>query len=117
MYDWIELPAGKLRVFNGIKAHWMGMVNLPEGQERSHVSRLLISSSYLHHDEEEKPPAEMAEEVLVWLMRFRFKKEIGQLSEDIRQAQHSGDQQRINELLQRKAELNKHLAAMNDGGG
>ncbi|MEJ2310072.1 MAG: hypothetical protein P8Z78_12265 [Gammaproteobacteria bacterium] len=31
MYDWIELPAGTLRDFNGLKAHWMGKVNLPKG--------------------------------------------------------------------------------------
>ena len=31
MYDWIELPAGTLRDFNGVKAHWMGKVKLPKG--------------------------------------------------------------------------------------
>ena len=93
------------------------MTNLPDGPERSHVSRLLISSSFLQHNEEAKLPEEMAEEVLVWLMRYRFKKEIGQLSEEIRGAQQNDDQERLEELLHRKAELNKHLAAMSDGGG
>lgn len=31
MYDWIELPAGTLRDFDGLKAHWMGKVDLPKG--------------------------------------------------------------------------------------
>jgi DNA primase len=93
------------------------MANLPDGPERSHVSRLLISSSFLQHDNEAKPPDEMAEEVLIWLMRYRFNKEIRELSEEIRTAQQNGDGDRLDELLHRKVELNKRLAAMSDGGG
>jgi hypothetical protein len=28
--DWIELPVGELRTFNGLQAHWMGVVQLPK---------------------------------------------------------------------------------------
>lgn len=31
MYDWIELPVGALRDFNGVQARWMGKVKLPKG--------------------------------------------------------------------------------------
>jgi hypothetical protein len=57
----------------------------------------------------------MAEEMLVWLVRYRFKKEIQQLSEGIRKAQQDQDQKLLEELLLRKAELNKYLASMNVG--
>lgn len=29
--DWIELPVGTLRTFNGLQARWMGQVQLPKG--------------------------------------------------------------------------------------
>lgn len=93
------------------------MANLPDGPERSHVSRLLISSSFLQHNEGEKPPEEMAEEVITWLKHYRFKKVIKKLSEEIRSAQQNGDQERLEELLLRKAELNRQQAAVSDGGG
>jgi len=31
MYDWIELPVGAQRDFNGLQARWMGQVKLPKG--------------------------------------------------------------------------------------
>ncbi len=31
MYDWIELPVGAQRDFNGLQARWMGHVKLPKG--------------------------------------------------------------------------------------
>jgi len=92
------------------------MENLQEGPERSYVSRLLISSPFLRQDEQEELIDEMAEEVLIWLVRYRFKKEIRQLSEEIQNAQQNQDHKQLEELLLRKAALNKHLASMNDGG-
>jgi len=91
------------------------MESLPEGPERSYVSRLLITSQFLGQHEQEKLAEKMAEEMLVWLVRFRFKKEIRQLSEEIRDAQQNKDQKLLEELLHRKAELNKYLASMNVG--
>ncbi len=92
------------------------MENLQEGPERSYVSRLLISSPFLRQDEQEELTDEMAEEVLIWLVRYRFKKEIRQLSEEIQNAQQNQDHKQLEELLLRKAALNKHLASMNYGG-
>jgi uncharacterized membrane protein (DUF106 family) len=57
----------------------------------------------------------VADEMLVWLVRYRFKKEIQQLSEEIRKAQQNKDKKLLEELLLRKAELNKYLASMNVG--
>jgi hypothetical protein len=91
------------------------MDNLPEGPERSYVSRLLISSQFLKQYDQEQLAENMAEEMLVWLVRYRFKKEIKQLSEEIRVAQQNQDQKLLEELLLRKDELNKYLAAMNIG--
>ena len=91
------------------------MENLPEGPERSYVSRLLISSPYLRQNDQEELIENMAEETLVWLVRHRFKKEIQQLSEEIRNAQQNQDQKLLEELLLRKAELNKYLGSMNVG--
>ena len=31
LYDWLELPVGAERDFNGLKARWMGQVKLPKG--------------------------------------------------------------------------------------
>ena len=91
------------------------MENLPEGPERSYVSRLLISSPFLRQYDQETLTENMAEEMLVWLVRFRFKKEIQELSEDIRLAQQNDDQKLLAELLLRKSELNKHLASLQGG--
>jgi len=91
------------------------MEALPEGQERFYVSRLLISSPFLEQDDQEVVE-EMAEEMLVWLVRYRFKKEIRQLSGDIRIAQENQDSKLLEELLLRKAELDKYLGSMDDGG-
>jgi len=91
------------------------MDNLPEGSERSYVSRLLITSQFIRQYDQEKLAENMAEEMLVWLVRYRFKKEIQQLSEEIRNAQKNKDQKLLEELLLRKAELNKYLASMNVG--
>jgi DNA primase len=91
------------------------MDSLPKGPERSYVSRLLITSQFLRQHDQDNLEENMAEEMLVWLVRYRFKKEIQQLSEDIRSAQQSQDQKRLEELLHRKAELNKYLASMNVG--
>jgi hypothetical protein len=90
------------------------MKAMPEGPERSYVSRLLISSHFLAHDDPDVTK-EMAEEMLVWLVRYRFKKEIQQLSADIRSAQQKQDQELLHDLLRRKAELNRHLASMQSG--
>jgi hypothetical protein len=57
----------------------------------------------------------MAEEMLVWLVRFRFKGEIQQLSNEIRAAQENNNSEQLEELLLRKAKLNKHLADLNIG--
>ena len=91
------------------------MEALPEGLERSYVSRLLISSPFLGQDDPEMI-AKMADEMLVWLVRYRFKKEIRQLSGDIRIAQENQDSKLLEELLLRKAELNKYVGSMNDEG-
>jgi hypothetical protein len=53
--------------------------------------------------------------MLVWLVRYRFKKEIQQLSEEIRDAQQNQDQKLLEELLLKKADLNKYLGSMNVG--
>ncbi len=90
------------------------METLPEGSERSYVSRLLISSPFLEQDDPEVIE-EMVEETLVWLVRYRFKKEIQQLSENIRTAQENQDSELLEELLHRKADLNKYLADLNIG--
>ena len=90
------------------------MDTIPEGSERSYVSRLLISSHFLEHDDPDVVK-EMAEEMLVWLVRYRFKKEIEQLSVEIRNAQQQQDQELLEDLLRRKAELNRHLATMHSG--
>ena len=82
------------------------MENLPEGPERTYISRLLITSQFLKQYDQENMAENMAEEMLVWLVRYRFKKEIQQVSEEIHTA---------HELLHRKAELNKYLASMNIG--
>jgi DNA primase len=87
---------------------------IPEGSERSYVSRLLISSHFLEQDDPDVVK-EMAEEMLVWLVRYRFKKEIEQLSAEIRNAQQQQDQKLLEELLRRKTELNRHLATMHSG--
>jgi DNA primase len=91
------------------------MENLPEGPERSYVSRLLITSPFLRRHDQEKLAENVADEMLVWLVRYRFKKEIQQLSEEIRKAQQNKDKKLLEELLLRKAELNKYLASMNVG--
>ena len=91
------------------------MEALPEAMERSYVSRLLMSSPFLGQDDPEVID-EMAEEMLVWLVRYRFKKEINLLSEEIRTAQENQDSKLLDELLLRKAELNKYLGSMNIGG-
>ncbi|MBW2506775.1 MAG: toprim domain-containing protein, partial [Deltaproteobacteria bacterium] len=91
------------------------MDSLPEGPERSYVSRLLITSQFIRQYDQEKLAESMAEEMLVWLVRYRFKKDIQQLSEEIRNAQKNKDQKLLEELLLRKAELNKYLASMNVG--
>ena len=91
------------------------MENLPEGPERSYVSRLLISSPFLRQYDQEKLAEKMAEEMLVWLVRYRFKLEIKQLSEEIRNAQQNQDRELLEKLILRKAELNKYLATMNVG--
>ena len=57
----------------------------------------------------------MADETLVWLVRYRFKKEIQQLSEAIRNAQENQDSELLEELLYKKADLNKYLADLNIG--
>ena len=90
------------------------MEGLPEAMERSYVSRLLMSSPFLGQDDPEVIE-EMAEEMLVWLVRYRFKKEINLLSEEIRIAQENQDSKVLDELLLRKAELNKYLGSMNIG--
>jgi DNA primase len=90
------------------------MANLSETSGRSYVSRLLISSPFLGQDDPEVVE-KMADEMLVWLVRYRFKKEIQQLSEEIRTAQENQDSKLLEELLLRKAELNKYLASMNIG--
>jgi DNA primase len=90
------------------------MEALPDAMERSYVSRLLMSSPFLGQDDPEVID-EMAEEMLVWLVRYRFKKEINLLSEEIRIAQENQDSKVLDELLLRKAELNKYLGSMNIG--
>jgi DNA primase len=91
------------------------MESLEPGPERSYVSKLLISSPFLQQDEADEMGEEMAEEMLVWLVRYRFKREIEQLSRDIRAAQQAQDSERLEELIIRKAELNKYISSM-DGG-
>jgi DNA primase len=91
------------------------MENLPDGPERSYVSRLLISSQFVRQYDQEELAENLAEEMLVWLHRYRFKKEIQQLSQDIQSAQQNQDQKLLEELLLRKTELNKYLASMNVG--
>ena len=90
------------------------MEALPEAFERSYVSRLLMSSPFLGQDDPEVI-GNMADEMLVWLVRYRFKKEIKQLSEELRAAQENQDSKLLDELLLRKAELNKYLGSMNVG--
>jgi DNA primase len=87
---------------------------LPQGSERSYISSLLISSSFLGQDDPEVIE-KIADEMLVWLVRYRFKKEIKQLSEEIRIAQENQDSKLLEELLYRKADLNKYLADLNIG--
>ena len=91
------------------------MENLQEGPERSYVSRLLMSSPFLRESEQENLAENMAEEMLVWLVRYRFKKEIQQLSQELRNAQQNDDQELLEKLLLRKAELNKLMASINGG--
>lgn len=91
------------------------MEQLPEGPERSYVSRLLISSTFLEQSDRQDLPESMAEEMLVWLVRYRFKKEIQQLSEEIREAQQKQDEKLLEQLLHRKAELNKYLGSLHIG--
>ena len=90
------------------------MEALPEAFERSYVSRLLMSSPFLGQDDPEVI-GNMADEMLVWLVRYRFKKEIKQLSEELRAAQENQDSKLLDELLLRKAELNKYMGSMNIG--
>jgi DNA primase len=118
----IEFPASnildtlqKLAAAGEVTGPEQLMENLPEGPERSYVSRLLISSQFLRQQHQEGLAENMAEEMLVWLVRYRFKKEIRQLSEEIRNAQKNKEQDLLEELLHRKAELNKYLASMNVG--
>ena len=74
-----------------------------------------MSSPFLGQDDPEVI-GNMADEMLVWLVRYRFKKEIRQLSGDIRIAQENQDSKLLEELLLRKAELNKYVGSMNDEG-
>jgi DNA primase len=90
------------------------MEALPEGPERSYVSRLLISSPFLEQDDQEMID-KMADEMLVWLVTYRFKKEIKELTGEIRAAQENQDSKLLEELLLRKAELDKYLGSLNDG--
>jgi hypothetical protein len=91
------------------------METLGPGPVRSYVSRLLISSPFLQQSEEDDMQEKMAEEMLVWLVRYRFKKEIEQVSRDIRDAQQAQDSKLLEELVVRKAELNRYIASMNGG--
>jgi DNA primase len=90
------------------------MEALPEGPERSYVSRLLISSPFLGQDDQEVI-GQMADEMLTWLVKYRFKKEITQLTSEIRAAQENRDSKLLEELLLRKAELDKYLGSLNNG--
>jgi len=90
------------------------MQAIPAGPERTLVSRLLISSHFLEQDDQDIA-RETAEEMLVWLVRDRFRKEIAQLSAEIRSAQQQQDHKLLEDLLRRKAELNRHLASMQSG--
>lgn len=90
------------------------MEALPEGPERSYVSRLLISSPFLGQDDQEVI-GQMVDEMLTWLVKYRFKKEITQLTSEIRAAQENRDSKLLEELLLRKAELDKYLGSLNNG--
>ena len=91
------------------------METLEPGPERSYISKLLISSPFLKQDEEDELAEKMAEEMLVWLVRYRFKKEIEQVSREIRDAQQAQDNDLLEELVIRKAELNRYIVSMDDG--
>jgi hypothetical protein len=90
------------------------MEALHEGAARNYISRLLVSSSYLGQDDPEVIE-QLAKEMLVWLHRYRFKKEVQELSEAIRTAQDENNAKQLEELLLQKARLNKQLAELNIG--
>jgi len=87
---------------------------LPEGAERTFVTRLLISAQ-TYGEEEDVLLAEVAEEQLAWLNRVRIKKEIAVLSRGIQAAIKAKDDSLLLELSRKKIELNRALSASQTG--
>jgi DNA primase len=83
---------------------------LPEGTERSFVTRLLISAQ-TYGEEEDVLLAEVAAEQLAWLSRVRIQKEIAVLSREIQAAIKAQDDGLLMELSRKKIELNRALSA------
>ena len=74
-----------------------------------------VNQPEIKQEEEDELAEKMAEEMLVWLVRYRFKKEIEQVSRGIRDAQQAQDNDLLEELVIRKAELNRYIVSMDDG--
>jgi DNA primase len=87
---------------------------LPEGAERTFVTRLLISAQ-TYGEEEDVLLAEVAAEQLAWLNRVRIKKEIEILSREIQAAIKAQDDGLLLELSRKKIELNRALSASQTG--
>jgi hypothetical protein len=46
--DWIELPSGSVRAFDGLKARWMGNVELPKGVDLSQKGSSAYKPTQVH---------------------------------------------------------------------
>lgn len=90
---------------------------LPDGAERTFVTRLLIAAQACGTEEEDLLLAEVAAEQLAWLHRVRLKKEIDSVSREIQAATEAKDDRLLLELSRKKIELNRALnASLAEGG-
>jgi len=84
---------------------------LPDGVERTFVTRLLIAAQNYGAEQEDVLLDEVAAEQLAWLHRLRLKKEIEAISREIETATVAKDDRLLLELSRKKIELNRALNA------
>ncbi|MDW7772895.1 MAG: DNA primase [Desulfobulbaceae bacterium] len=83
--------------------------NLPEGSaERRYVAELLILGDGSGGDEKEGHTRRLCDEMLAWLREEQYRREVAALQKQIMQAQASGDEALLMELLTRKQKMGKN---------
>jgi DNA primase len=89
---------------------------LPDGVERSFVTRLLIAAQTYGAEQDDVLLAEVAAEQLAWLHGQRLSKEIDTINREIEAATEAKDDRLLLELSSKKSELNRALKASLTGG-